>query len=87
MSAIALLRLFVPSLLRSIARTIIQYIQRPERNLQNLFDHQDNIYFEQETNVCRIADGLSWDMQQSVRADLFATPSFCQIVQLFRRDI
>ena len=73
MSAIAFLRLFVPSLLRSIAKTIIQYVQRPQRNLQILFDHLDNIYFEQETNVFRIADGLSWDMRQSIRLDLIAT--------------
>lgn len=44
-----------------------------KQRLQNLFDHHDDIYLDQERNVFRIADGLSWDMRQSTRSVLLET--------------
>ncbi len=70
MSAIPSLRFFVTSLLRSTARIIRQCVLQRKQRLRDLFDHHDDIYFDQKKNVFRITDGLSWDMRQSTRLDL-----------------
>ena len=73
MSKISFLGLLLASFLRIIVRTIYRYVPANQRAIQSLLENQVDLHFERDQNVFRLADGLSWGMRQSIRADLIAT--------------